>query len=109
MRIEDLEAINQDLPYNLVDDIAIYMRNDPTFYRQVFFPAVQKMKEMHHKGEKYNPDAELGPMIKKAATNYCKKFNIPRLPEELVSEDEYRDLVKKIYSEELTNIKKDVY
>jgi len=109
MRIEDLEAMNQELSFNLVDDMAIYMRNDPNFYRKSFFPALQRMKEMYHKGEEYDPAKELGPMVNKAAKNYCKKFKIPRRPEDLFGDDDQQELIKKIYSEEMANIKQDVY
>ena len=31
-----------DLGYDVVEDVAIYMRNDPMFYRKHYFPAMTK-------------------------------------------------------------------
>ena len=32
--------------FDLVDDICIFMRNDPMFYRKSYFPMVNNMSEM---------------------------------------------------------------
>ena len=109
MRMEDLEKINSDLPFDIVDDMAIYMRNDPQFYRKTFFPAVMKMKSCHDKGTKYNPTKSLLPIIEKAAVDYCKKFKIERRPTDLIDDSEKKDLIQKLYAEEMTNIKKGKY
>lgn len=107
--MEDLEKINSDLPFDIVDDMAIYMRNDPQFYRKTFFPAVQRMKACHDNGKKFNAVKEFSPMIKKAADSYCKKFKIERRPADLMDKEDRQTLIKKLYSEEMTNIKRGKY
>lgn len=109
MRMEDLVKINSDLPFDIVDDLAIYMRNDPTFYRKIFFPAVIKMKNCYEQNKKFNAKKELFPIIDRAAGNYCKKFKIERRPEDLLNDKDRQMLAKKLYSEEMTNIKKGTY
>lgn len=109
MRIEDLETINKDLPFNVVEDMAIFMRNDPKFYRKSFFPAVMRMKDCHTSGKKFNAVKEFGPMIEKAAVDYCRKFKIERHPNDLMDEQEKQDLMRKLYSEEMTQIRNGEY
>lgn len=109
MRMEDLEKINSDLPFDIVDDMAIYMRNDPQFYRKTFFPAVQRMKSCYNSRKKFDVKKEFAPMIEKAADSYCKKFKIERRPIDLLDDEDRQALIKKLYSEEMTNIRKGVY
>jgi hypothetical protein len=109
MRIEDLETINKDLPFNVVEDMAIFMRNDPMFYRKSFFPAVMRMKDCHTKGKKFDAVKEFAPMIEKATADYCKKFKIERHPSDLMDEKEKKNLIRKLYSEEMTQIRKGAY
>jgi hypothetical protein len=97
------------LPFDVVDDVAIFMRNDPMFYRKTFFPAITNLKNCSEKGEKINPKKIFGPMINDACTTYCRKFNIPKRPEELLDDNEKDSLIRKLYSEEMTNIRKGVY
>jgi hypothetical protein len=111
MRIEEISnSVTDDkLPFDVVDDISIYMRNDPMFYRKVMFPAIMNMKGAHDRKEAMDAESIFGPMIHKAAHNYCKKFNINKRPDELLSDDDKKSLIQKLYSEEINNIKTGVY
>ena len=109
MRMEDIETINKDLPFNVVEDMAIFMRNDPMFYRKTFFPAVMRMKTCHDKGVKFNAVNELAPIIDNATQQYCKKFKIERHPNDLMDNEEKKDLIRKLYSEEMAQIRKGAY
>lgn len=109
MRIEDLEQIDDKLPFDVVDDMAIFMRNDPMFYRKSFFPAVLKMQDCNRRGRMYNAKKELTPVIEQAKKLYCSKFKINKRPEELLDSEEMESLINKIYSEEMTQIRKGVY
>ena len=103
------KAIDKDLPFDVVDDITVFMRNDPMFYRKEFFPAVLKLKDLYSKKKTANPHKTFGPMIDRACESYCKRFNINRRPEELMSLEERKALVDKLFSEEMTNIRKGEY
>lgn len=100
------KKIDTSLPFDVVDDVAIFMRNDPIFYRKNFFPAVERMKS---KGSKFDPVNELSPIIDRASHDYCKKFKIPKRPEELLNAEEKKALIDKIYSEEMTQIRNGAY
>lgn len=107
--MEDIEKINEELPFDIVDDMAVFMRNDPMFYRKSFFPAVMRMKDCYENRKKFNAIKEFGPIIEKATVDYCKKFKIERRPNDLMDEEEKRDLIHKLYSEELKQIRNGVY
>jgi hypothetical protein len=97
------------LPFDVVDDLAIFMRNDPMFYRKSLFPAIMDMKDCCDKGTKYNAPKNLMPVIDKATESYCKHFKMNKRPEQLLSDEEKKTLLNKIYAEEMTNIRKGAY
>tara|TARA_B110000503_G_scaffold137778_1_gene222628 strand:+ start:146 stop:481 length:336 start_codon:yes stop_codon:yes gene_type:complete len=111
MRIDEFfdNQIDDSLPFNVVDDIAIYMRNDPAFYRKKFFPVVMRMKDMHDKGKSIDPEIEFSTMINHAIESYCRTFDLGKRPEELIDDAERKELVQKIYSEEMTQIRNGAY
>ena len=48
-------------------------------------------------------------MLTKAAHTYCKKFKINKHPDDLLTKEDRKGLIQKLYSEELNNIQKGVY
>jgi len=53
MRIDEFsQPVDDSLPFDVVDDVAVFMRNDPQFYRKSFFPVVDKMKTACQAGKK---------------------------------------------------------
>ena len=46
------EFADAKLGYDIVEDAAIYMRNNPLFYRQHYFPAMTKCQDAHRLGKK---------------------------------------------------------
>jgi len=107
--VEFSPPIDDSLPFNVVDDVAIFMRNDPMFYRKQLFPAIMKMKDFTENQKSIDAHKMFGPLVDKAAIVYCKKFNIPKRPEEIFTDEDKKNLVQKLYSEELNSIKKGVY
>lgn len=103
------KAIDDSLPFDVVDDITIFMRNDPLFYRKEFYPTILKLKDLHNKNKTVNPHKMFGPVIDRACESYCREFKINRRPEELMSLEERKALVTKLFSEEMTNIRKGEY
>lgn len=109
MRIDELDQFDDKMPFDVVDDVAIFMRNDPMFYRKSFFPAVLKMQDCNRRKKPYNAKTELGPVIEQAKKLYCSKFKIDKRPEELLDANEMESLINKIYSEEMTQIRNGAY
>ena len=108
--VKILEFSHQDdLGYNLVDDAAIYMRNDPLFYRQHYFPAMTKCQDAHREGRKVDMADIIKPMIEKACNAYVKRYKIGRHPEEVFRPEERQGLYDKIYTEEMPRIEAGEY
>lgn len=110
MRIDEFDnTVDDKLPFDVVDDISVFMRNDPMFYRKSFFPVVDRMRHCHRKGTEFDYQKEIGEVVDRAANTYCRKFKINRRPENLMDDNERDELIKKLYAEEMTQIRKGVY
>jgi len=93
MKIEDLNLkIGDKLPFNVVEDIVVYMKNDPDFYRKEVFPNLGGVQEAVLSGGKFNKK-NLLPMIEKACESYVQKFDIPKRPADLLSREEKMEAI----------------
>lgn len=109
MRIDEFAHKTDDrLPYDVVDDVAIYMRNDPIFYRKQLFPAIMRMKDMYDAGKTPDAEACLGEACNRAMESYCSKFKLGS--KESVFKNEDRGLlINKLFGEEMTQIRNGAY
>lgn len=101
VEFHDMEVPQEILPkldYDVGEDLLIFMRNDPMFYRKTFFPAVQKSR----KGNKVL-FAPLAIMVKQGVNEYCKTYGLPHNPEELLGDGDIKLIVKKIIEDDLKN------
>ena len=71
--------------FDIVDDTSFYMRNDPAFYRQQYFPTFSKIADMHRDGKQYNAKEQLAPRIDKGISSSCKNYTLAKNPDELCS------------------------
>ena len=104
-----LHGNDKGLPYDVVEDTLCYMRNDPMFYRKHYYPAIAKLADHHRAGKKFDPASLLSPMIEKGCDAYCRKYNIARSPEEIISNDDRNNILEKIHTEETEQINKGEY
>ena len=110
MRIDEFtQREDFKLPFDIVDDLHVFMRNDPMFYRKQYFPVMSRISELTKNKKKVNPDREFTPMIDSAIKTYCKKYDVARDPGDVFSEDDRKALVSKIYSEEIESIRRGDY
>lgn len=107
--VEFSQPMDDKLPFDVVDDVMVFMRNDPQFYRKSFFPAMVKVKGLVKKDSKINPMDALGPLVDKACESYCNKFEVGRTAKDLFNTEDRKELISKLYSEEMENIRKGVY
>jgi len=109
MRIDELAApMDNRLPFDVVDDIAIYMRNDPMFYRRQLFPAIMNMKDQHDAGKQPDANKCLGEVCGSAMESYCSKFKLGR-SKDLYLKGDKDNLISKIFGEEMKMIKDGAY
>ena len=109
MRIDEFAApMNDSLPFDVADDVTIFMRNDPMFYRKSLFPAVMNMKDRHDAGKECNANDCFGSVCDKAMESYCKKFDLGK-PENVFKPEDKDLIVNKLFGEEMKMIKDGQY
>lgn len=106
--VEFTDKEDTKLPFDVVEDVVVFMRNDPVFYRKHYYPAIANLADIHRSGEKINKSV-LGSMVDNGCNSYCKKFNLGRKPADVFTADDRHAIINKITSEELKNIKNGDY
>jgi hypothetical protein len=96
--VEDLK-IGDELPYDVIEDIIAYMRNDNKFYRQNTYPAMCNVQEKVQNGGKFSKKS-LFPMIEKACESYCAEYNIPKRSDELMSDADKMECASRLLNAE---------
>jgi len=91
-----------------VEDVIIYMRNDPIIYRKSLFPAIMKMKDLHDSKKHIDPNKCLGQAVGSAMESYCDQFQLGSL-NRVFKKDDKRAIVDKLFAEELTQIRNGAY
>lgn len=106
-KIQDLK-IGDQLPFDVIEDLIIYMKNDPTFYREQLYPAMIDVQEAVRNGGKYNKK-KLMPVIERAIESYLKKFEISKRPKDLMMPEEKIECINKLLKDEVDNFRNGVY
>jgi len=109
MRLDEFYTEEQDLPFDVVEDTLVYMRNDPMFYRKHYFPAVSNLADCQRSGKDADPKKYLTSMVEKGCNDYVSKFNLGRNSEEVYTIEDRNNLLQRINSEESENIRKGDY
>ena len=110
MRIDEFtQREDFKLPFDIVDDLHVYMRNDPIFYRKEYFPTMTRLSDLSKSNKEIDAHKEFTPMVDRACESYCAKYDIARQPSDVFSEDERKALIAKIYSEEIESIRRGEY
>jgi hypothetical protein len=109
MKIEDLNLkIGDKLPFNVIEDLQVYMRNEPNFYRKHLFPALLGVQETVQNGGKFNK-RDMLPMLEKAIANYCKEYKINKRPQDLLTDAEKMECISTLLQSEAENFQKGFY
>jgi hypothetical protein len=110
MRIDEFaQNGEQRFDFDVVDDIIVFMRNDPMFYRKSFFPAMAQIADLHRAGKPVDKNKCLGSMVETALGAYCKKYGVADVPDEIFNNDDRLQIIDKIFSEEMMQIKQGDY
>ena len=110
MRLDDLKkGQNEDIPFDVVDDLAIFMRNDPMFYRKTFFPAMADASDKLERGEAIDPAIIIKPVVDKGVKSYCGKYVKNKRAEDIFTDEDKKACVDKLCTEEMPNIEKGMY
>lgn len=107
MRINEFSQQPENrFDYDVVDDVCVFMRNDPIFYRKSFFPAISRIADLHREGKSIDKKQCLGQMIENALEAYCKRFDVADIPDQMFNDNDRQNIMDKIYSEEMEQIRK---
>jgi len=76
MKLNEVQEKQQDeIPFDVAEDLAIFMRNDPMFYRKTFFPAMADVSDRMEKGDSIDPAIMLKPIVDQGVKGYCKNIS----------------------------------
>ena len=108
---ENMMAPTQEFgpKYDIAGDLLTYMRNEPTVYKQKYFPMLCAMQEKIKAGEKISVKEIMMPVVKDCMASYNKKYNLAQEATDIIKKEDVNDLVKRIYTEEIPLIKKGAY
>ena len=109
MRIDEFTKPDEvRMPFDVVDDLSIFMRNDPMFYRKKMFPCIMQMKDAYGKQKSIVPQQVLGPVVDDAMDQYCEKFKLGKRDNVFKLEDR-DEAINKIFGEEMKQIETGAY
>jgi hypothetical protein len=96
------------LPWDVVEDLIVYMQNEPSFYRRKMYPALLDVQSIVRKGGKFNKK-KLIPIVDDAIKSYIKKYEIKKRPEELLTDSEKMSCIDRLLKNESDNFRKGFY
>lgn len=111
MRMDEVHKQDVDTPlsFDIVDDLHVFMRNDPMFYRKQYYPTMCNISNKFKDTKSSKLDKILLPMINRAADIYCKRFDLASDSKEIATIDDRKKLIQKIIDEETPRIKQGDY
>jgi hypothetical protein len=98
-----------DLPFNVAQDLTVFMKNDPMFYRKHYFPCMSRMADMQSKGKEIDFTETMRPIIQRAMEEYCKKFDITSTPQSVFTTEDEDAIIEMIKEEEMPQIESGEY
>lgn len=100
--------IGDQLPYDIVEDLKIFMTQDNDFYRRYLFPRMIEIQSAVRKGGKYDKK-QLLPVVDEAIGRYLKKYDIKKRPEDFMNKTEKMNCIDSILKDEIENFRKGSY
>lgn len=105
--IQDMK-IGDQLPYDVVEDLKIFMTQDNDFYRRNVFPRMSEVQKAVQNGGKYDKKILL-PVVEKAIIEYLKKFEIKKRPQDFMTDGQKIECISSILKDEMDNFRKGIY
>ena len=110
MRIDEFtQPIDDKLPFDPIEDLIVYMRNDPMIYRKSLFPALSKMSDCARNKQEYNFAETMRPVVVNAAKSYCKKFKMPKPAGVIFPPNDIDECMTRLLKDEKEHIEKGAY
>lgn len=109
MKIQEMFGFQPAQPkidFDLHDDLMFFMNNDPEFYRQDYYPFLNKFKHHCNAGRTVTPKAFVK-LVNRAYESYRQKFPLPELSETL-EEDDLKEICEKLQTQENKNYEDEI-
>jgi hypothetical protein len=102
INLKELEDVD------LCDDLQVFMRNDPLFYRKIFYPEIVKVRDRIKSGKRCEETCFRN-CVDRAADAYCEKFKVSTNPISVFTEVDRDKVARQIFAKERDNIIKGRY
>lgn len=106
---EFAQPVDKSLPFDVVEDAIVFMRNDPMFYRRQYYPTVTKLADLTRSGKSCDKMKLFAPVIEDGLNQYCRKFKLADQADEIFNQDDRTAIIDRVFSEEMDLIKKGEY
>ena len=94
MKISEFHRMPQDeMPFDVPNDIHFHMLNDDGFYRKFYLPCMSKIRSERNEQV---IQGHLKPMVDRCINHYCLKYDIPMSPDELMPPKDRQELASKV-------------
>ena len=104
--VKAVEFENQ-IPFDIIEDLKVFMRNDPMFYRKQYMPCMVAMQnKLANKEKDYK--TVLGPMVEKACAIYNQKYNVTK-NNKLLNNEQYQECMASIMNDEIKALRNGAY
>ena len=90
------EKILPPIDFDVAEDLVVFMRNDPVFYRKSLFPAIETVKSTDPMDT-----TALQNVVAQGLGKYCEKFHIPHPKTELLTDADISSIVERLVAEEI--------
>lgn len=107
MRMDEVHKDDRETPvsFDIVDDLHVFMKNDPMFYRKQYYPTMCAISDKLKDTKATKLDKFLLPIVNRAADIYCKRYDLASDSKEIAKPEDRKKLVQKIIDEELPRMR----
>jgi len=107
LKSNDTGKANDELTFDLAEDLIYFMHNNDDFYRKNLFPVIRICKKNFDQGNNFSHRV-FKPVVEKAYNMYQKEFPLRELKDTL-EQDMVEQVCKKMYETEMLNMREGNY
>ena len=103
------EFTTEDLPFDLAEDLYVFMKNDPKFYRKNYFPVLANCSDCAKNKKSFDFQEKMMPVIDSAFRAYADQYDLPRRARNLFTDEVKHSVCSMAASEEMETIRQGGY
>ncbi|MFW6046491.1 MAG: hypothetical protein ACOCP4_01725 [Candidatus Woesearchaeota archaeon] len=98
-----------DIDYDVVNDLLVYMKNDNNFYHNFYYPTMHNIAKKYKKTKKLEMNKPIKRLVDSAIVQYCKEYDIHEHPDKMFGNEEKSEIISKLIREEEQELQKGEY